>query len=98
MNGQSFSKFIRYEYHKGFYNEPNIFRALQNVRYEDFFEEPKDEEFPFNSAYELLCGSCNHFALTLKKCLVIRHILFKEETVEVFTPFAKFIKVENGIM
>ena len=55
--------------HKGFYNDEDIIKTLISIRYSDFFEEPDDEEFPYDSAYSLLCGSCHIFALTLRKIL-----------------------------
>lgn len=58
-----------YGWHKGFYNDENFSGSLRNIRYENFFEYPDDDEFPYNSAHELLRGSCNHFALSLKKVL-----------------------------
>ena len=60
--------FERYEEHKGFYNYSDGEKALCNIRYSDFFEYPKnDDEFPYVSAHELLCGSCNYFAVSLSK-------------------------------
>ena len=42
---------------------------MRNIRYDDFFEYPDDLEFPYDSAHELLRGSCHHFALSLNKML-----------------------------
>ena len=56
-----------HEYHKGFYTHNNPTKPLLNIKYTDFREFPDDEEFPYYSAYELLCGSCHFFALSLKK-------------------------------
>lgn len=56
-----------YIWHKGFYNDdcdPTL--TLASIKYYDFFEYPDDEEFPYYSAEQLLRGSCNHFALSLK--------------------------------
>ena len=61
--------FNNYGWHKGFYNEEDILKALCQIRYTDYFEEPEDDEFPYDSAYQLLCGSCNHFAVALNKLL-----------------------------
>lgn len=58
-----------YGWHKGFYNDKNFSDSLRNIRYDDFFEYPDDLEFPYDSAHELLRGSCNHFALSLNKML-----------------------------
>lgn len=60
--------FSQFGWHKGFYNNnDNKFTALYDINYTDFFEEPDDDDFPFDSAYLLLCGSCNHFAVSLQK-------------------------------
>lgn len=68
MNSKGFFyKFNRCEHHKGFYNEEDPTKALSKIYYADFFEYPNDDEFPYDTAFELLCGSCNHFSLSLKK-------------------------------
>ncbi|MBO5213264.1 MAG: hypothetical protein J6B86_00635 [Clostridia bacterium] len=55
-------------YHKGFYNDDgDPTNALLNINYTDFFEDPNDEDFPYDSAHTLLRGSCHHFALSLQK-------------------------------
>lgn len=69
MHNEELRSFGRYEYHKGFYNEDDSEEALYKIKYSDFFEYPDDEEFPYYFAHELLCGSCNHFALSLQKVL-----------------------------
>lgn len=61
--------FNHYERHKGFYNDDNPEDALDKIYYSDFFEEPDNEDFPYDFAHELLCGSCNVFALSLQKIL-----------------------------
>lgn len=64
--------FRRFDWHKGFYNVEgvdDITKALLEIRYEDFYEYPNDEEFPYDSAWSLLRGSCNHFAVALNKVL-----------------------------
>lgn len=58
-----------YGWHKGFYNDEDYSDSLAKIRYEDFFEYPDDDEFPYSSAYLLLKGSCHHFALALEKVL-----------------------------
>ena len=68
-NLKDFRYFDRPEIHKGFYNYSDITKALCSIHYEDFFEEPEDDEFPYYSAHQLLCGSCHVFALTLQKNL-----------------------------
>ena len=55
--------------HKGFYNDEDFTKALQNIRYEEFKKKPDDEEFPYDSAHPLLRGSCNIFAVALKNVL-----------------------------
>lgn len=66
---KDFISFQRYGWHKGFYNDDDINKSLSNIYYEDFFEYPDDEEFPYTAAWQLLMGSCNHFALGLKNVL-----------------------------
>lgn len=62
--------FSQYGWHKGFYNNNDSkFAALHDIYYTDFFEEPDDDEFPLDSAYWLLCGSCNHWAVSLQNVL-----------------------------
>lgn len=59
--------FNYFEYHKGFYNDEEPTKALLKINYTDFWDFPDDEEFTYYTAYELLCGSCNHFAVSLNK-------------------------------
>lgn len=61
-----FRYFNRAEIHKGFYNSGDITKALCSIHYEDFFDDPDDDEFPYYSAHQLLCGSCHVFALALQ--------------------------------
>ena len=62
--------FNRYEYHKGFYNDgDDPTKILNEIKYTDFFDDPNDKEFPLDCAYHLLCGSCNHFAISLQRML-----------------------------
>ena len=61
--------FENFGWHKGFYNTDDITAALCKISYTDFFEYPKDDEFPYDSAHSLLRGSCNHFAVALKNVL-----------------------------
>ena len=58
--------FNSFGWHKGFYNDDNYSDSLLRIRYSDYFEEPDDDEFPYDSAYVLLNGSCNHFAVSLR--------------------------------
>ena len=67
-NRNDLISFYRYGFHKGFFNDgDDPTETLRTIRYYDFFEYPNDEEFPYYSAEQLLRGSCNHFALSLKK-------------------------------
>ncbi len=66
-NREALCCFNTYEYHKGFYNDVNIIESLNNIEYSDFFKLPDDDDFPYDTAYPLLCGSCNYFALALQK-------------------------------
>ena len=54
-------------YHKGFYNADNLLDGLYEVLYQDFFDVPEDEEFPYTQAEHLLKGSCHLFAMALNK-------------------------------
>ena len=40
--------------HKGFYNDDDFLKSLTNIKYDDFFECPDDEEFLCYSAYVFL--------------------------------------------
>lgn len=55
--------------HKGFYNDENFIKSLAEICYDDFFELPDDDLFPYSMAYPLLCGSCHIFAESLQKKL-----------------------------
>lgn len=59
--------FERYGFHKGFYNDEKPTESLLKIKYDDFLEFPDDDEFPYDTAYSLLCGSCHLFALSLQK-------------------------------
>lgn len=59
----------QFGWHKGFYNEDDVTYALYRISYTDFFEDPDDDEFPYDAADSLLCGSCQFFALSLQKVL-----------------------------
>lgn len=61
--------FTRYDYHKGFYRDDDPLNVLEHTYYSDFFELPDDDEFPYDTARPLLCGSCHLFALSLNKVL-----------------------------
>lgn len=57
----------QYGWHKGFYNDDDYLESLSKIEYTDFFESQNDDEFPYDNAYALLKGSCNHFAVSLGK-------------------------------
>ena len=63
----NFCDFSRVEQHKGFYNDDNFTEALFNIKYADFNQLPDDDEFIYRTAYVLMHGSCQIFALSLKK-------------------------------
>ncbi len=63
--------------HKGFYNDVDFSKTLTNIRYTDFFKYPDDEEFSYDSVHDLLCGSCNIFALSLKRIFGYNVLLLK---------------------
>lgn len=66
---QQFSSFGYHGFHKGFYNDDNASESLNSINYSNFFTEPDDDSFPYQTAYMLLCGSCHIFALSLQKLL-----------------------------
>lgn len=68
-NKKVFCRFNNCQMHKGFYNEGEPNNALSKIYYEHYFEYPEDEEFPYDTARTLLCGSCHLFALALKEIL-----------------------------
>lgn len=53
--------FSRFGWHKGFYQDADITKAMCKIRYTDFFEYPDDDEFPYDSAHALLRGSLQSF-------------------------------------
>ena len=89
--------FSSFGWHKGFYNVDdvdNITDALLIIRYTDFFEYPDDDEFPYDSAYSLLHGSCNHFAVALKNVLGYTPYIIEETDKKGFHAFCQVYK--NG--
>ena len=64
---KAFISTCHYGWHKGFYNDGDYSSALGHIKYTDFFDDPYTEEFPYDSAEVLLCGSCNIFAFCLQK-------------------------------
>ena len=89
--------FSSYGWHKGFYtvdDVDDITDALLRIRYTDFFEYPEDDEFPYDSAHSLLCGSCNHFAVALKNVLGYTPYIIEETDKKGFHAFCQVYK--NG--
>lgn len=62
-----FLPFNRGGYHKGFYNDGDPEHSLNEIDYTEFFESPDNDDFPYDTAWQLLCGSCNIFVLALQK-------------------------------
>ena len=85
--------FALYGWHKGFYNDEDFSDALMDVEYKDFFEYPdNDDEFPYDSAYDLLKGSCHHFALALGKVLGYTPYIIQEKNKRRFHAFCQIYK------
>ncbi len=84
--------FNRYEYHKGFYNDSNPEKALFDINYTDFFDLPDDEDFFYSSAHDLLCGSCEIFALSLKKFFGYNTYIIEESNNIGFHVFCQIYK------
>ena len=80
--------------HKGFYNEGEPENALSKICYEDFFEGPNDNEFPYDTADSLLCGSCRLFALALKEVFGYTPYLIKGNNKKGFHAFCQVYR--NG--
>lgn len=86
------SKYIEGYYHgvhKGFYNDKDFGDALSHIYYEDFFEYPDDEDFPYTAACQLLRGSCNHFALGLQNTLGYTPYIIQDDNKVSFHAFCQ---------
>ena len=81
-----------YGWHKGFYNDNNFSDSLRRISYGDFFEYPDDLEFPYDSAHELLRGSCHHFALSLNKVLGYSAYIIEGNNKRSFHAFCQIYK------
>lgn len=90
-NNGNFEEFISGEVHKGFYKNGNPATALSKILYSDFFVEPEGD-FPYDSARELLYGSCDSFALALKKLLNYSPYIINETTGRGFHAFCQIYK------
>lgn len=93
-NGKLIS-FGSYGWHKGFYNTDDFSKALCNIYYEDFFEDPDDDEFPYDSAHSLLRGSCNHFVVALHKVLGYTPYIIEQTDKRGFHAFCQVCKNGN---
>lgn len=87
-----FYRFERIERHKGFYNHDKNYKALSDINYIDFFPPLEDDEFPLDSAFWLLYGSCNHFALSLKKVLNYTPYIIENKNQSGFHVFCQVYK------
>ena len=87
----------QYGEHKGFYNDADVEKALSDINYSDFFEDP-DDDFPYLYANAFLCGSCHIFALSLQKVKKYNPYIIQGNDKKVFMLFVRFIKKEHGIM
>lgn len=77
-------------FHKGFYNDEDYLKSLQNIHYSDFFEVPDVGDFVYHSAYVLLNGSCNHFAVALSKLNNYNAYIIQPNDSECFHAFCQF--------
>ena len=78
--------------YKGFYNDENFDDVLNHIYYEDFFEYPDDEEFPYTSASQLLRGSCNLFVLGLQNILGYTPYIIEGDNKKGFHAFSQVYK------
>ena len=67
ISKKALRSFSYYGWHKGFYSDEDPENSLSSIKYTDFYDECEDEEFPYCSAHQLLCGSCHLFAISLQK-------------------------------
>ena len=81
-------------WHKGFYCDDDIVNSLSDIKYCDFFDDPADDEFPYYTAYTLLCGSCHIFALSLRKLLNYNAYIIEPKDKSGFHVFCQIFK--NG--
>lgn len=92
---KNFISTCQYGRHKGFYNEDNFSEALCSINYTDFFEYPDDDEFPYDSAHSLLCGSCHHFALALNKVMGYNAYIIQGNDKKSFHAFCQIYRGKN---
>jgi len=94
-NKEQFISFSHYGFHKGFYLEDDLSSALCRIHFEDFFEAPDDEDFPYSSAHELLRGSCHHFVLALQKVFGYTPYIIEGNNKVCFHAFAQIYRNRN---
>ena len=82
-------------WHKAFSNEDDFSKVLCSINYTDFFEYPDDDEFPYDSAHSLLCGSCHHFALALNKVMGYNAYIIQGNDKKGFHAFCQIYKGKN---
>lgn len=87
-----FCRFGYCEYHKGFYNDGTPRESLLGINYSDFWKLPDDDDFPYECADSLLSGSCQFFALSLKKLLGYNPYIIQENNGAGFHAFCQIYK------
>ena len=92
---KTFRAFNRTDCHKGFYNDDNPTKSLSKIDYTDFQTLPDDDEFPYISAHDLLCGSCECFALALKAMFDYNVYIIEEKGGQGFHVFCQIYKKRN---
>lgn len=92
---EDFIIFRNYGRHKGFYNDDNYLESLIQIKYTDFFDEHNDDEFPYYAAENLLNGSCNHFAVSLKNICNYNVYVIQEIKNRGFHAFCQIYKNEQ---
>ena len=90
--------FNSYGWHKGFYNDESYSDSLLKIHYSDFFGEPDEDEFPYDSAYVSLNGSCNHFAVSLRNVFNYNVYVIEQKDKKDFMSFVKLTKIGNAII
>lgn len=87
--------FSYYGWHKGFYRDEDPENSLSSIKYTDFYDEFEDEEFPYYSAHQLLCGSCHLFAISLQKIFNYTPYLIQGNNKRGFHAFCQVFKNGN---
>lgn len=89
---QELYSFRSYGWHKGFYCDKNLANSLFSIRYSDFCDENNDDDFPYDSAHQLLYGACHIFALSLHKLLNYNIYIIEEKNGKGFHAFCQVYK------